>query len=143
MKKGLIKLFLLIVFAVSASLLIFYNAGRAKKVEVVGDYLIAQNELEDIISKAINIKRFYKSNIDYGLITYNFSTRKPLVITKKDKDTKEVLKGISVLKGLDKSLIYEVLNDAKRHSRLKILYTAGKPKWLSLFTDSHFYVYKG
>ena len=41
-------------------------------------------KIEDIISKAINIKRFYKSNIDYGLITYNFSTRKPLVITKKD-----------------------------------------------------------
>ena len=54
MKKGLIKLFLLIVFAVSASLLIFYNAERAKKVEVVGDYLIAQNELEDIISKDTN-----------------------------------------------------------------------------------------
>ena len=34
-------------------------------------------KIEDIISKAINIKRFYKSNIDYGLITYNFSTRKP------------------------------------------------------------------
>lgn len=54
MKKGLIKLFLLIVFAVSASLLIFYNAERAKKVEVVEDYLIAQNELEDIISKDTN-----------------------------------------------------------------------------------------
>ncbi len=30
------------------------------------------------------MKRFYKSDIDYGLITYNFSTKKPLVISKKD-----------------------------------------------------------
>lgn len=41
-------------------------------------------KIEDIIRKAINMKRFYKSDIDYGLITYNFSTKKPLVISKKD-----------------------------------------------------------
>lgn len=41
-------------------------------------------KIEDIIRKAINMRRFYKSNIDYGLVTYNFSTRKPLVISKKD-----------------------------------------------------------
>lgn len=41
-------------------------------------------KIENIIRKAINMKRFYKSDIDYGLITYNFSTKKPLVISKKD-----------------------------------------------------------
>ena len=41
-------------------------------------------KIEGIIRKAINMKRFYKSDIDYGLITYNFSTKKPLVISKKD-----------------------------------------------------------
>lgn len=41
-------------------------------------------KIECIIRKAINMKRFYKSDIDYGLITYNFSTKKPLVISKKD-----------------------------------------------------------
>lgn len=41
-------------------------------------------KIEDIIRKAINMKRFYKSDIDYGLITYNFSTKKPLIISKKD-----------------------------------------------------------
>ena len=41
-------------------------------------------KIESIIRKAINMKRFYKSDIDYGLITYNFSTKKPLVISKKD-----------------------------------------------------------
>ena len=43
-------------------------------------------KIEDIIRKTINIKKFYKSDIDYGLITYNFSTKKPLVISKKDID---------------------------------------------------------
>lgn len=41
-------------------------------------------KIESIIRKSINMKRFYKSDIDYGLITYNFSTKKPLVISKKD-----------------------------------------------------------
>ena len=41
-------------------------------------------KIEDIIRKAINMKRFYKSDIDYGLVTFNFSTKKPLVISKKD-----------------------------------------------------------
>lgn len=41
-------------------------------------------KIEDIIRKAINMKRFYKSDIDYGLVTFNFSTKKPLIISKKD-----------------------------------------------------------
>ena len=41
-------------------------------------------KIEDIIRKGIDMKRFYKSDIDYGLITYNFTTKKPLVISKKD-----------------------------------------------------------
>ena len=41
-------------------------------------------KIENIIRKGINMKRFYKSDIDYGLVTFNFSTKKPLVISKKD-----------------------------------------------------------
>lgn len=41
-------------------------------------------KIESIIKKGINMKRFYKSDIDYGLVTFNFSTKKPLVISKKD-----------------------------------------------------------
>ena len=41
-------------------------------------------KIESIIRKGINMKRFYKSDIDYGLVTFNFSTKKPLVISKKD-----------------------------------------------------------
>ena len=41
-------------------------------------------KIESIIRKGINMKRFYKTDIDYGLVTFNFSTKKPLVISKKD-----------------------------------------------------------
>ena len=38
--------------------------------------------IETIIKKSINKNKFYKSNIDFGLITYNFTTKKPLILTK-------------------------------------------------------------
>lgn len=41
-------------------------------------------KIETIINKCIDKKKFYNSKINYGLVTYNFSTKKPLVISKKD-----------------------------------------------------------
>lgn len=41
-------------------------------------------KIENIINKCVNKKKFYNSRINYGLVTYNFSTKKPLVISKKD-----------------------------------------------------------
>ena len=41
-------------------------------------------ELEKLIEKEINYKKFIKSNINYGLVTYNLTTRKPIQITKKE-----------------------------------------------------------
>lgn len=39
--------------------------------------------LESLIQKNIDEKKFQKSSIDYGLITYNLTKKKPLAITKK------------------------------------------------------------
>ena len=39
-------------------------------------------KIETIIEKNINKKKFYNSNIDFGLITYNFTTKKPLILSK-------------------------------------------------------------
>ncbi len=41
-------------------------------------------EIESIIREALNIKKFYKSKINYGLVTYNLSAMKPLELEKKD-----------------------------------------------------------
>ena len=41
-------------------------------------------KIETIIEKCVNKKKFYNSKINYGLVTYNFSTKNPLVISKKD-----------------------------------------------------------
>ena len=41
-------------------------------------------KIETIIEKCVDKKKFYNSKINYGLVTYNFSTKKPLVISKKD-----------------------------------------------------------
>lgn len=41
-------------------------------------------ELERLIEKEIRYKRLIKSNIDYGLVTFNLTTKKPIQITKKD-----------------------------------------------------------
>lgn len=47
--------------------------------------------LENLISKSINYKKFYKSNINYGLVTYNLTNLKPLQI-EKNNIPKEKLK---------------------------------------------------
>ncbi len=41
-------------------------------------------EIENIIDKAINKNKFYKSKINYGLVTFNLSKNKPIEIEKKD-----------------------------------------------------------
>lgn len=82
---------------------------------------------EEVNTLAKIYKHIYKNLSLERLLEYDNLFEK-LADGVESEYTKEVLKGISVLKGLDKSLIYEVLNDAKRHSRLKILYTAGNSR---------------
>ena len=38
--------------------------------------------IETILEESVNKRKFYNSRIDFGLITYNFTTRKPLILTK-------------------------------------------------------------
>lgn len=42
------------------------------------------SKIENILCKYFNPKKFYNSNIDYGLVTYNLSKHKPKIISKKD-----------------------------------------------------------
>ncbi len=44
---------------------------------------MAITNLEKTVKKNINIKKIYKSNIDFGMITVKFPTLKPLKLTKK------------------------------------------------------------
>ena len=39
-------------------------------------------KIETIIEKNVNKRKFYNSKIDFGLITYNFTTKKPLILSK-------------------------------------------------------------
>ena len=39
-------------------------------------------KIETILENNVNKRKFYKSKIDFGLITYNFTTKKPLILTK-------------------------------------------------------------
>lgn len=41
-------------------------------------------ELENLIEKEIKYKNLIKSNINYGLVTFNLTTKKPIQITKKE-----------------------------------------------------------
>lgn len=41
-------------------------------------------ELEKIIKKSLNHNKFYKSKINFGLITYNISNKEPIQLQKKD-----------------------------------------------------------
>ena len=41
-------------------------------------------EIEKIIKKELNYKKFYNSKINYGLVTLNLTTKKPVEISKKD-----------------------------------------------------------
>ena len=41
-------------------------------------------KMKNIFDDYFKVSRFYNSNIDYGLITYNFSKNKPVIKTKKD-----------------------------------------------------------
>ncbi len=40
------------------------------------------SKIETIIEKSVNKKKFYNSKINFGLITYNFTTKKPLILSK-------------------------------------------------------------
>ena len=39
-------------------------------------------KIESILESSINKRKFYNSKIDFGLITYNFTTKKPLILSK-------------------------------------------------------------
>ncbi len=41
-------------------------------------------KLENLIEQKINYKKLIKSHIDYGLVTFNLTTKKPIQITKKE-----------------------------------------------------------
>lgn len=49
------------------------------------------SNLEKLLEKYFNSDKFFKSNIDYGLTTYNVSKLKPVKLTKKDLVDKDVL----------------------------------------------------
>ncbi|MBR2833114.1 MAG: patatin-like phospholipase family protein [Bacilli bacterium] len=42
------------------------------------------SKIEKIFSKVFNPKKFFKSDIDYGLVTYNWTKKKPVIMKKKD-----------------------------------------------------------
>ena len=47
--------------------------------------------IETIIENSINKKKFYKSKINFGLITYNFTTKKPLILSKNKIPSKKLI----------------------------------------------------
>lgn len=49
------------------------------------------NRLSDLCTKMFSVKKFYKSNIDYGLITYNLTRHKPIIKTKNNLKPHEVV----------------------------------------------------
>lgn len=50
--------------------------------------------LEDLVQNSVNEKKFFKSKIDFGLITYNFSKLKPVCILKKNLNKGDIQKYI-------------------------------------------------
>lgn len=79
---------------------------------------------EEVNTLAKIYKHIYKNLSIARLLEYDNLFEK-LANGVKDENVSEILRGISVLKGLDKTLIQELLNDAKRHTRLMISYSAG------------------
>ena len=64
------------------------NTSNLKLLKMYKDNFIKNGgmdveNLQNVINKNININKFFKSNINYGLITFNLSKRKPLKLTKK------------------------------------------------------------
>ena len=70
----------------------FLQEKDLKKNEIIKKYVNATFfnkgldviELENNIDKYLDIEKFFSSSIDYGLVTYNLATRKPMMLTKKD-----------------------------------------------------------
>ncbi len=48
-------------------------------------------KIETIIKKNISPQKFYKSNIDFGLITYNLSAKKAIQLTKKEIEKEKLV----------------------------------------------------
>ena len=55
-------------------------------------------KMKNIFDDYFKASRFYNSNIDYGLITYNFSKNKPVIKTKKDLTKDNIKRLIDVIK---------------------------------------------
>lgn len=51
---------------------------------------MSSKKIHDLIIKSYNAKKFYKSKIDYGIVTYSLSKMKPKVFLKKDSPEKLV-----------------------------------------------------
>ncbi len=74
----------------------FNVCDEPKITEIYGQYVSAfinqggmdVTKLSELFEKLFNSKKFFKSNIDFGLVTYNLSKNTPLEITKKEM-TKE------------------------------------------------------
>lgn len=52
---------------------------------------INTSKISNLINNVFNWKKFSKSKIDYGLITYNFTKKEPLIIKKKDLKKDQVV----------------------------------------------------
>ncbi len=85
---------------------------------------ISEDEAQ-ILSKIY--KGIYKNLSIDRLLEYDYLFEKITTLIS-DENIKEYLRGISILKGLDKKLIQELLADARKHTRLTISYLAGNTK---------------
>lgn len=52
------------------------------------------SRLEELVDIAVDEKKFFKSSIDFGLVTYNYSKLKPVILTKKQITYNELNKYI-------------------------------------------------
>ena len=59
--------------------------------EIVQNGGMNPSVLENLLHKVYNEKKFYASDIDYGLITFNLSTMKPEIKRKKDINPKDLV----------------------------------------------------
>ena len=63
-------------------MIILKNINKIYGKKVLKEGGMDTSELEEIINQALNKRKFFSSKINYGLITYNLTDKKPVVITK-------------------------------------------------------------
>ena len=84
-------------------------------------------EQEEIETLRKIYKNIYKNLSIDRLLEYDALFNK-LSEANMSEELREELKGISILKSYDKTLVKEVLTDSKKHNTIKILYTSGNTK---------------